>query len=78
MHYVYILKNKNSIDDFYLGCSSNLQKRLEKHNNGLTISTREKQWKIVYYEAYLNKNYAFKREKTLKKNRNEKFPSSES
>ena len=69
VHYVYILKNRNSIDDFYLGCTSNLEKRLKKHNAGLVESTRGKQWEIVYYEAYLNQNYAFVREMTLKRNR---------
>ena len=52
---------------FYTGMTSNLKQRLEQHNKGLTQSTKyRKPLKLIYFEAYLNKNDAFRREKYLK------------
>ena len=67
MFYVYILKSES--DDYYLGYSSDLRRRLEEHNNGSSKSTQGKIWEVVYYEAYKTKEAAIKREISLKKNR---------
>lgn len=68
MFYVYVLlseKDKN----FYTGCTSNLKKRMEEHNNDLVMSTKNrKPLKLIYYEACLDKRDAFLREKYLKDN----------
>jgi len=66
MYYVYLLKNaeKNKI---YIGYTNDLKKRLLLHNQGKVFSTtKDKPWILVYYEAYLNKSDATKREKMLK------------
>ena len=67
MYYVYVIQNE--IDEFYIGYSNNPVKRLERHNNGENISTRNHQWKLVYYEAYVSEKYARSREEKLKRNR---------
>lgn len=66
MHYVYIIK---SIKDnkLYFGCTSDLKKRFKEHNSGLNISTKDRRpFKLIYYEAYVSKEEAFKREHNLK------------
>lgn len=66
MYYVYaIISTLNN--DLYIGYSDDLKRRLLEHNSGLVQSTRcNKPWKLLYYEAYLNKSYALKQEKRLK------------
>lgn len=63
---MYILKSQ-VVNRFYIGCTTNLEKRLEEHNSGRTRSTKPfKPWKIIYCERFLDKNEAFKREWHLK------------
>lgn len=65
-YYVYILyshRNKN----LYVGCTSNLNKRLEKHNNGHVQSTKNRRpLSLIYQEEYSDKGEAFNRERFLK------------
>jgi len=64
-YYVYILQNL--IGNFYIGFTSNLKKRIVQHNSDKVFSTRNKgPWKLIFYEAYLNKYDALRREKYLK------------
>jgi putative endonuclease len=66
MYYVYLLK---SLKDnwVYIGYTSDLRKRLKEHCAGENLSTRRYlPVKLVYYEAYLSKSDAQKREKMLK------------
>ena len=66
MYFVYILKSKKN-KQLYVGCTNNLRERLREHNNGLVKSTRPYvPWRLVYYEAYLSKEEAFRREHNLK------------
>ena len=65
MYYVYVLKNKDG--DIYIGYTSDLKQRLKNHNSGRNVSTRGHKWQLVYYEAYLSKQDAYKREQNLKK-----------
>jgi putative endonuclease len=66
MYYVYILqsiKDKN----LYIGCTNDLKKRFLLHNNGKIFSTKKrKPFKLIYYEAFLNRKDAFTREQWLK------------
>jgi putative endonuclease len=64
MHYVYILQNK--LDKLYYGCTNDLRRRFQEHNSGKVFSTRDSQWKLIYYEAYLSKQDAYNRERQLK------------
>lgn len=53
--------------NLYIGWTDNIQKRLEKHNSGMVSSTRSRTpFKLIYYEACLDKDMAIAREKQLK------------
>lgn len=66
MHYVYLLqslKNKS----LYIGCTSDLKKRLLEHNQNESYYTAKySPWRLAYFEAYLSKQDAYSREKSLK------------
>ena len=52
----------------YVGYTSNLKKRLLKHNNSKGAKfTRGSLWKIIYYEKYPNKSEAIRNEYKKKK-----------
>ena len=66
MFYVYLLESKK-YNNFYFGCTNNLRRRLNEHNQGSNPSTKPyAPYKIIYFEAYINQNDAYKREKILK------------
>ena len=65
MWYVYILKCKNG--DYYKGCTSNLNERLDQHQKGKVESTRNNlPVKLVVYVTFTNKYKAYDFEKYLK------------
>ena len=66
-YYVYVLVS--SIDGSrYIGFTGNLERRLLEHNSGATKHLISKlPVKLFYYEAYLDKTQARKREYQLKK-----------
>lgn len=65
MFYIYILKNKDG--KIYIGQTNNLMDRLNRHNLGLTKSTKfGLPWKIMYSENFETRSEAMKREKDLK------------
>ncbi len=54
-HYVYIL---HSLKDglFYVGYSDNLKQRVNDHNMGKNISTKNRRpLELIFYEAFPNK-----------------------
>lgn len=66
MYYVYILLSQKD-RKFYIGVTSNLEKRLKYHNSGKNKSTRYRApFILVYSEEYTDKNEAYKREFYLK------------
>ena len=53
--------------ELYTGFTSDLKKRLQEHNQGLNFSTkRYMTWKVIYYEACIDKDDAIRREGYLK------------
>jgi putative endonuclease len=65
-YYVYLLYS-NKTNWIYIGCTNNLEKRLREHNEGKVYSTKKMlPAELIYYEAYINKDCAYKREKNLK------------
>lgn len=66
MFYVYALQDVADDSSFYLGCTRDLRQRLRSHNEGYNKSTCNRQWKLVYYEAFLTLSGARKRETHLK------------
>ncbi len=66
MFYNYILQSEKN-GEIYTGRTNDLKRRLVEHNKGVTPSTkRYKPWKLIYYEACLNKNDSKRREGYLK------------
>ncbi|OGH19221.1 MAG: hypothetical protein A3D74_04955 [Candidatus Levybacteria bacterium RIFCSPHIGHO2_02_FULL_37_13] len=66
MHFVYILKSKIT-KKLYIGCTSDLKTRFLEHNSRTEKSTKNGvPWILVYYEAFLAKSDATKREKQIK------------
>ena len=66
MWYTYVMQ---SIKDkrWYTGCTADLRKRFKEHNEGLVFSTKGRgPFTLIYYEAGLNENDAFARERYLK------------
>jgi len=63
---MYVLENME-YNKLFVGLTGNIEKRLEEHNRGYTVSTKPyKPWKIIHFEAYVNKDDATRREKYLK------------
>lgn len=66
--YVYLLESTIN-KQLYIGITEDLKKRVEEHNKGLNISTEPyRPWRLIYYEACLNKKDAIRREGYLKTN----------
>jgi len=69
MFSIYILKSLR-LEWYYIGYSSNVDKRLKQHNGGLNKSTKAyRPFKLVYTESFKTKGEAFKREQQIKKYR---------
>ncbi|MCA9392362.1 GIY-YIG nuclease family protein [candidate division WWE3 bacterium] len=68
-YYVYVLHNP--VNGFvYIGFSSNLKQRINYHNAGRVKSTKHYlPLTLVFYEAYIKKSDAMRREKYLKTSR---------
>lgn len=70
MFYVYLLKSKPN-NQFYVGSTNDLRRRLAEHNSGKEFSTRRyRPWELVYYEAFSSERLARMREKRLKQHGN--------
>ncbi len=66
MFYVYVIQSKKT-KDLYFGFTTDLEKRLEVHNQGKNISTKfGVPWEIVFCEGYRSEKDARMREKALK------------
>jgi len=66
MQYTYIIESKKD-GDWYTGCCSDLKKRFLQHNIGEARSTKGRgPFRLIYYEACLDKFDAFARERYLK------------
>ncbi len=65
-YFVYILIS-NKDKKLYVGCSIDLEKRLERHNSGAVTATRNRRpLELIYSEKFEDKTEAFKRERFLK------------
>lgn len=66
MFYIYLLQSQRN-QNFYIGYTSNLIKRVKQHNNGENLATRPyRPYKLIFYEAFLNRVDAKNREEYLK------------
>ena len=65
-YYIYILQSEKD-NLFYTGYTNDLKARLEMHNSGKVISTKNRiPLKLIYFEGCLNQKDATHREKYLK------------
>lgn len=69
MEYVYVLRTEEWEKHYYIGVTSNVEKRLKQHNEGKNRSTKNADWRIVYLEGYIKRKAAEEREKKLKRDR---------
>ena len=53
--------------EWYTGCCGDLRKRFKEHNHNRVVSTKGRgPFKLIYYEACINQQDAYQREKYLK------------
>lgn len=72
MYYAYILKLADA--SYYTGSTSNLPKRIAKHNKGDVLATKGKRpVKLVFYCAFPSKKKALEFEKYLKTGSGQSF-----
>ena len=65
-HFVYVLKSQNHWR-FYVGMTTNIEKRVGEHNRGYTKSTKAYvPWELFFFEEYASREEARKREIYLK------------
>jgi len=65
-NFVYILKCSDQ--SYYVGSTSNMEKRLQKHNasRGFTWTAKRLPFELIYQEYHSDKITALKREKQIK------------
>ena len=67
MFYVYFLRSKDNLNQFYVGYTEDIQERLNKHNTGQVQSTKPYHpWTLIYYEVFTSIVDAKQREQYLK------------
>jgi putative endonuclease len=66
MYFVYILQSKQD-HSFYVGQCDDLDRRMSKHFDGFSKYTEGKRpWKLKYFETFVSRTEALKREKEIK------------
>lgn len=66
MYSVYVLQSVGH-NRYYIGHTSDIPKRVMRHNNGYVRSTKAyRPWNVVYTEHYNTKSQAYKREMEIK------------
>jgi len=65
-YYVYVLLSAKD-NNFYIGFTNDLDRRLQEHNQGKNISTAKRlPLKLIYFEGHLSKEDAIRRENYFK------------
>ena len=73
MFYVYVLRSESD-SGFYIGFSTNLRARLKQHRDSESFATKSRgPWKLIYYEAYTEREDAEGRERFLKSGAGRRF-----
>ena len=73
MFYVYVLQSESDFG-FYIGFSTDLKRRLSEHARGASFAAKSRgPWKLIYYEAYTEREDAEGREKFLKSGAGRRF-----
>jgi len=74
MYYIYILHSLK-IDKYYIGSTSNIEKRLSFHNSerNKIWSKRGQPWSLVFSHEFQTKREALSAEKFIKKQKSRAF-----
>ena len=73
MHYTYVLLSGKD-GRLYTGTSADLRARFREHQAGQVRSTSYgRPWRLIYYEACLDGNDAFRRERFLKTGKGKRY-----
>lgn len=74
MYWVYVLENQND-KGWYIGYTSNLEKRVNEHQSGHGSKTTSLKsgWELIYCEGYKDRNDAEGREIFLKSGSGRRF-----
>jgi putative endonuclease len=73
MIYVYVLQSELD-SGLYIGMTADLRRRFEQHQGGESQSTKGRRpWRLIYYEAYLDRADAAGREVFLKSGGGRRF-----
>ena len=71
--FVYIIYSP-LLDKFYVGYTSDLEKRLQDHNTGISdFTSKSSDWEIKYMESFPDRQLAMKREKEIKKKKSRRY-----
>ena len=66
MYTTYILHSEQ-VDKFYIGCTSDLNSRLRKHNNkNKGFTNRSSDWVVVFQRDFISRTEALNFEKEIK------------
>ncbi len=66
MYYVYVLRSGKD-SKHYIGSTTDLDRRVEDHNAGKVLSTRDRRpFELIYSEKFKTKDIAEKRERFFK------------
>jgi putative endonuclease len=64
--YVYILYSQG-LQRYYVGSTQAVEKRIQEHNSGKSVSTRAgAPWKLIYTESFTTRSEAVLRERKIK------------
>src|ERR1700751_4050146 len=70
---VYVLRSESD-SGFCIGYSTDLKRRLSEHTQGASFATKSRApWRLIYYEAYTEREDAEGREKFLKSGAGRRF-----
>ena len=72
MFVVYVIESSEGYR--YTGFTTDIEKRLNQHNHGISFWTkRGTNWKVIYTETFQDKKEALKRERWLKSGKGRQF-----
>ena len=72
-YWVYILRSEQD-GGFYVGCTSDLRERIERHNHGRSPYTKARiPWKLIYQEEFSSRSEASRREREIKEKKSKAF-----
>ena len=73
LFFVYIIYSSR-IDKFYIGYTTNLEKRLIEHNTGnSTYTSKSADWKLKWIKEFVSREDAMKEEKRIKTKKSRKY-----